>query len=139
MRRSPDEAVLSAIVTTLKASSGVTALVSTRIYNNVPQDTTYPYVVVTLPTTRRQDTWGRAGALGIVDFRVVSQTAGDQEGIRVLDQINRVLDQTKPNLSGHSTLGLAWDQTERYSEVVNGIQTRHHVASCRAWTEQSST
>lgn len=139
MRRSPDEAVLTAIVTTLKASTGVTGLVASRIYNNVPQDTTYPYVVVTLSDTRRQDTYGRAGSLGSVDVRVVSQERGDQEGMRILDHINRALDQTKPTLTGHAMLGLAWDDLTRYQEVVNGVPTRHHCASYRAWTEQSSS
>lgn len=138
-RRSPDEAIVTAIVSTLLSSTGVTGLVATRIYNNVPQNTGYPYVVVALPSGRRQDTLGRFGASSMVDIKAVSQAFGDQEGIRILDQCVRALDFQRPTLNEHTMLGLAYDGTERYQEVANGIVTRHHVASCRAWTEQSST
>ncbi len=139
MRRSADEAVVTAVVTALKASTGVSALVSTRVYNNVPQDTTYPYVVVSLPSAVRMDTFGRFGGLAAVELRAVSQARGDQEGIQILDQVVRTLDFTRPTLTAQTMLGLAYDRSERYSEVINGIVTRHHVASFRAWTEQSST
>lgn len=138
-RRVPDEAVVTAIVTALKASTGLTALVGTRIYNNVPQSETYPYVVVTAPTVRRADTLGRFGGMTLVDLKAISQERGDQEGMRILDQCVRAVNFTEPAMSGHTALGIVWDQTERYQEVVNGIPTRHHVASCRAWTEQSTT
>lgn len=138
-RRSPEEAVVTAIVAALKASTGVTGLVSTRVFNNVPQDTPYPYVVVTAPLVRRADTFGCLGGTTLVDVQAVSQERGDQEGMRILDQCIRTLNFTEPPTTGHTVLGIAWDQTERYQEVVNGIPTRHHVATLRAWTEQTTT
>lgn len=138
-RRSPDQVVVGAVVNALLASTGVTDLVSTRVYNNVPQNTAYPFIRVTLPVTRREDTWGRFGALATVDVDVVSQGFGDLEGSQVLDQIVRTIDFTRPTLSGHTSLGLAWDETNRFAESINGITTRHHVASFRYWTEQSSS
>lgn len=138
-RRSPDEAVIGAIVTALLASTGVTGLVSTRVFNNIDQNTAYPVIKVTMPTTRRQDTLGRFGAKALVDIDVISQAFGDLEGIRIMDQVNRTLDFTKPTLSGHGSLGLSYDETTRYSEVVNNVVTRHHVASFSYWTEQSSS
>lgn len=138
-RRNPDEAVIGAVVSALLASTGVTGLVSTRVYNNVPQNTSYPLVRVTLPTTRRLDTWGRFGAEATVDVDVVSQAFGDLEGTRIIDQCVQTLDFTKPTLTGHASLGLAYDETARFAEMVNGVQTRHHVASFRYWTEQSSS
>ena len=138
-RRSPDQEVLGGVVTALLASTGVTGLVSTRVYNNVPQNTAYPLVKITLPMTHRQDTFGRFGATATVDIDVVSQAFGDLEGTQILDQVVRTLDFTRPTLTGHTSLGLAFDETNRFSEMVNGIQTRHHVASFRYWTEQSSS
>src|SRR5678815_3487664 len=138
-RRSPDQEVIGAVVTALAASTGVTGLVSTRVYNNVPQNTSYPLVKVTLPMTHRQDTFGRYGATATVDVDAISQAFGDLEGTQILDQVVRTLDFTRPNLTGHTSLGLAFDETNRFSEMVNGIQTRHHVASFRYWTEQSSS
>jgi hypothetical protein len=138
-RRSPDAVVIGGVVNALLGSTGVTGLVSTRVYNHVPQNTAYPLVKVTLPTTRREDTLGRYGALGLVDVDVISQGFGDLEGTQILDQCVRALDFEPPATTGHTSLGLNYDETTRFSEVVNGIVTRHHVASFRYWTEQSSS
>lgn len=138
-RRSADEVVIGAVVGALAASTGVTGLVSSRVYNNVPQNTTYPYVHVTLPTSRRADTLGRFGAHATVDVKAVSQAFGDLESARIVDQCVQALDFTKPSLSGHGSLGLSYDEETRFTEMVNGILTRHHVASFTYWTEQSSS
>ncbi len=138
-RRSPDEVVIGAVVSALLSSTGVTGLVSTRVYNNVDQNTAYPLVKVTLPTTRRLDTYGRFGAEATIDVDVISQAYGDLEGTRILDQCVRALDFTRPSLSGHTSLGLRFDDTTRYAEMVNGVLTRHHVGSFTYWTEQSTT
>jgi hypothetical protein len=137
-RTSPIEQDLTGVVTTLKATSAVTALVSTRIYNNVPQDTTYPYIEVTSPTDRAEDTCGRFGALALVDVKAVSQSFGDREAARILNACITALNFVAPALTGHATLGLTWESNDRFREVINGVVTRHHVATFRMWTEQSS-
>lgn len=141
-RRSPIEAVLTGIVTTLKNSTGVTGLVSTRVYNNVPQTQDggpYPYLVVTSPTDRREDTMGRFGASVLVDVKAVSQYQGDKEAAQILDHCRRALNFVQPTVSGHAILGMTWENGDRFLEVVNGIPTRHHVDTFRVWTEQSSS
>ncbi len=137
MRHVAVEAVLTAVVTTLKASAGVMALV-TGVFNHVPQGTAYPYVQVTSPTDRRVDTMGRFGAETLVDVKVVSQAQGDQEAARVLDQCVRALDLQPLTLTDHAGLGIAWESSDRFAEVVNAVITRHHVATFRVWTEQSA-
>lgn len=138
MRRSPVEAVISAIVSRLRASTGVTALV-TGIYNDVPQASAYPYVVVSSPLDKRMDTFGQLGGETMIDVQAISQAHGDQEGVRILDQVGRALDLQPLSTTQHTTFGVAWDQNERYSNVVNGIQTRYHVSTYRVWTGQSSS
>jgi hypothetical protein len=44
-------ALLAGLVTRLKAYTGLTTLVSTRIYSIVPQQTTFPYVVISVRST----------------------------------------------------------------------------------------
>ena len=139
IRRSPVEAVLTGIVTALKNSTGVTGLATGGVYNNVPQSTTYPYVVVTSPTDRREDTFGRFGASIMVDVKAVSQYPGDKEPSQIIDQCIRTLNFQPPSTTQHTVLGVTWNNSERYSEVVNGIVTRHHVASFYVWSEQSTT
>lgn len=138
-RRVPTEVVITAIVAALRGSTGVTGLATGGAFNNVPQGTVPPYVEVTAPTDRREDTIGRFGAITFVDVKVVSQYAGDQEASRILDQCIRALDFQKPAMAGHTCLGLSWENSIRYSDVVSGLTTRYHVATCRVWTEQSST
>ncbi len=138
MRRLAIEPVIAAIVTTLRGSTGLTPLV-TGVYNNVPQGTVYPYVEVTAPTTRRLDTWGRFGLQALVDVKVISQGEGDRDGTRILDQCIRALDFQRPTLTGHTMLGLAFDESVAYPETINGVTTRYHVATFRAWSEQSSS
>lgn len=138
-RRIPVEAVLTAVVTTLKGTTAVTGITTGGIYNNVPQNTPYPYIEVSLPSVRRQDTYGRPGGDSVVQVKVVSQAMGDQEAARISDQCVRALDFQRPSASGHSVLGMAYEDCELYRDVVNGIVTRYHANLFRVWTEQSST
>jgi uncharacterized protein DUF3168 len=145
VRRSPVEHVIGAVVTTLRASTGLTALIgsTTAVYNHVDQGASMPYVVVSAPSDRRMDT-AVFGAETLVNVQVCSQYKGDKEATQVYDQCLRALQPTGSpftvlQTSQHTALGCAWDNSERYSETINGVQTRYHVGIFRVWTEQSST
>ena len=141
MRRSPITAVLTGVVGTLRASTSLTALVgsSTSIYNNVDQGAAFPYVVVTSPTDRPVDTMGAFGVESLVDVKAVSQYRGDKEAADIVDACMGALHFARPTITGHTVLGTAFENGERFHEMVNGIVTRHHVATFRVWTEQSSS
>lgn len=138
-RRSPIRAVLRGFVTTLRASTEVTGRVE-GVYNNVPQGTGYPYIEVSAPTSRRVDTWGILGSEALIDVKVVSQYRGDDEADEIMDYCIRALDLKEPVLTdGHRMLGIAWDSGERFKETVNGVATRYHVGTFRAWSEQTTS
>ena len=137
-RESPNVAILTALVTTLKADSSVTTAATGGVYNNVPQNTDYPYIEVVSPSDRREDTMGKFGAATLVDIKAVSQAFGDKEAAEIIDACITALDLTTPTLGGHVTLGLSWDSGERFRQVINGIVTRYHVATYRVWTEQAT-
>lgn len=140
-RRSPITAVLTGVVSTLRADSGVLALVgsSTGVYNNVEEKAAYPYLVVMSPTDRPVDTMGRFGVETLVDVKAVSQYPGDKEAADLVNAAIAAVHFTRPTVSGHTVLGTAYENGERFQETVNGIITRHHVATFRVWTEQSSS
>jgi len=138
IRRSPVETVIGSVVTALRASTALTALATGGIYNNVPQGTDYPYVEVTSPTDRREDTYGRFGAALLVDVKAISQSQGDQEAARIQDQCVRALNFQPLATTTHTTLGITWESSDRFAEIVNGIRTRYHVGTFRVWTEQTS-
>src|SRR5690242_20171970 len=101
-RRSPDEAILTAVITALRASSDLTALATGGVYNSVPQGTAFPYVEVTVPSSVRQDTFSRYGSEATLDVKSVSQAAGDQEGVRIRSKCIEALNGQNLTLSGHS-------------------------------------
>lgn len=137
MRTSPVEAVLAGVVTTLKASTDVTDAATGGVYNNVPQNTAFPYLEVTSPTDRREDAVGQLGASVLVDVKAVSQFRGDAEAAGIIDAAIQALNGTRPTVTGHTIFGIAWEQSERFREVINGVVTRHHVATFRVWTGQA--
>jgi hypothetical protein len=140
-RRSPITAVITGVIGTLRGNSAITALVgsSTAVYNNVEPKAAYPYLVVTTPTDTPADTMGRFGVSTLVDVRAVSQYAGDKEAADLIDASITALHFQRPTITGHTVLGTAFENGERFQEVINGVITRHHVATFRIWTEQSSS
>jgi hypothetical protein len=140
VRRSPVETVLTSVVSALRSSTGLAALVSsTGVYNNVEQGASFPYVAVTSPSDRRVDTMSRFGAELVVNTQVVSQARGDKEASQILDQVIRALNFATLATTQHVALGITWENSERYSETINGVPTRYHIGMFRVWTEQSST
>lgn len=138
-RTSPVDVVIGAIVTALKNSTGITALTGTRVYNNVPQPTVYPYIEVTSPTDRPQDTCGQFGTSILVDVKAVSQHFGDQEAAQILSHGRRALHFTSSlSVSGFQVFGVNWENGERYRETINGVVTRHQVDTYRVWVGQSA-
>ncbi len=139
IRAIPTEAVLTAIVATLQGTSAVTTLATGGVYNNVPAGTPFPYVEVTAPADRRLDTMGRFGAETVVNVKAVSQAFGDREASRILAACTQALNFASLSLtSPQASLGITWDNSDRYAEVINGVTTRHHVGIFRVWTEQTS-
>lgn len=146
IRRSPVEAVLTAVVAAVRASTGVTGLVgsSTAVYNHVQQGAAYPYVVVTAPSDVRQDTLGRFGSAVDVSVRVVSNTLGDQQAARIHNAIVLALSTESGSnpltlTAPFRSLGVSYETGERYAEEIeNGALIRHHVGLFRVWTEQTS-
>jgi hypothetical protein len=99
----------------------------------------FPYLVVMSPTDRPVDTMGRFGVETLVDVRAVSQYQGDKQAADLIDAAMSALHFTRPTVSGHTVLGTAFENGERFQETINGVITRHHVATFRVWTEQSSS
>lgn len=132
-RRSPDEAILTALVTQLDSAT------THDSYTVVPQGTAAPYLKLTLPTGRRMDTYGRFGASTVVDIDAITAGRSQQAGLRMREDAIEAVNAQALSLSGHTLLGTAWDTNEAFTEMVQGEQYHHHVASFRVWTEQSTS
>lgn len=141
LRRSPITAVLTGVVSTLRADVSVVAAIgsSTSVYNNDEQKATYPQLVVSSPTDRPNDNMANFGSESMIEVRAVSKYHGDKEAGDIINACMSALHFTKPTIAGHTVLGTAFENGERYQEVLNGETIRHHVAMFRVWTEQSSS
>lgn len=139
IRQSPDEAIATAVVTQLRASTGMTGLVSTRTFTVVPSTETFPRVAVNLPTGRRMDTASRFGAHTLVDVDAMSQGNSERDGLRIRSAAIQALNgQTLSLASPFQMLGLTWETNAESEEVINGLRTFHHIATFRVWTEQTA-
>jgi len=139
LRRLPDEALFAAIITALRADATVVATATRGSFTEVPQGTSAPYNKVQAPTASRTDTCGRWGASTVIDVDSVS--AGDTQapGLRMRAAVMSALHAQTLAMTGHTMLGVQWETSEYFPEVVNGLKYHHHVATFRVWTEQSST
>ena len=142
-RRHSDQHVLTSIVTVLRASTGVTGIASRGVHVEVPQGTSPPYVKIAGSiASRRADTQGRFGKQILIDVDSITQGDSQIAGLQLRDAACRALDFVHLTVSlstGQTLLGLAYESDTYYTEIVNAIKTHHHLASFRAWTEQSST
>jgi hypothetical protein len=121
MTRQPaEEAIATAVVATLRADAGVTALASTRTYTRVPQTATKPYLAVSFPTARRMDTASRYGAHTLVDVSAVTEGESERTGVRLRSAVIQALNGQLLTLTApFRTLGITWD-TNRDVSVVDG-------------------
>ncbi len=79
--------VWKAMFTRMTADSALTALVSTRIYDNVPQGTVYPYVNNMNPTMVPYDVKEQEGSECTITIDVWSQYEGNKQADSILERI----------------------------------------------------
>lgn len=137
------EPVLTAMVATLKGSTGVTGLLSSTgaIYNDVPQGATMPYVEVALPTEVRWDTLGCMGKQLTVQVRAVTNgdvDRGDKKGAQILSACIGALHFQRPTVTNHVLGGMVYDTGDTFSELVNGVRIRHTIGIFRVLVTQST-
>lgn len=134
-RRPPDEPILTAFIDLLNGSTSVTG----PNYTHVPQGTLPPYNQITLPSGSREDSYGTFGKTVLVDVHTVTQGASVQAGFRERAAVITALDFQRPTLTGgHEVRGLRIESETYFPEIVNAIETHHHVATFWVWTDQTS-
>ncbi len=132
--------VLTSIVTQLKASSSVTTLATGGVFNNVPQDTAYPYVVVGAPNETRWDCWGAPGKTLSVQVEAVSNSRGDKEAVGILNACIAALHFQRPTVANHNLAGIVYDEGNSYKdpEMVGGVPIYHATGIFRVQLTQST-
>ena len=87
------------ICVALVADSGVTALVSTRICDEPPQNVTYPFVRFGDIQPRSMDTDGTTGAEVTFNVEAYSQTTGRIEATQIAEAVRNALHRSEGSVT----------------------------------------
>lgn len=83
----------------LVANSGVTALVAARVYDEPPQNVTYPFVRFGDIQPRSMDTDGSTGADVTFNIEAYSQTTGRVEATQIAEAVRTALHRQEGSVS----------------------------------------
>lgn len=112
-----DLALQKAIYAKLKNDADIAALVGTRIYDNVPGDTGFPYL--TLGDAQVTD-WGAgdvAGAEHHLPFNVYTRGGGRAEAKAIMGTVNAALKDAELTLEGYRLVNLRFLSAETAREA----------------------
>ncbi len=135
MSNDPANEMQTAIYTALQAETALTSLVSTRIYDNVPQETVYPYVELGEATYQDMGSQTFLGMDGTLTIHSWSQYAGRKQVMQIMEAIYDRLHQGSLTMTGHSLVICRFE----FAEIVkdpDGI-THHGVQRFRVITRRN--
>ncbi len=126
-------ALQKAIHAALAADAGLAAILGPRVYDDVPQGTSFPYVVIGDVTTRDWSTQTQQGHEHIVVIHAWSNQRGRREVQMIIERLDAVLDGAALTLDDHQLINLRvvfWTALRD----LDGA-TYHGVVRLRAVTE----
>lgn len=95
----------SAIYSTLSGDSTLDGLIGDgKIFDDVPQNTSYPYIVIGLETTRDEGTATLDGKIYNVDIHVWSQYRGQKQIKEVMERLHNIFNNSTISVSGANSV-----------------------------------
>ena len=110
-------------------------LLSGRIYDAVPGDTVFPYIVIGADTMRRWDTKSYSGSNLTLSLHVWAQEAGRSMVKKIMMHMEEALLEVPLELENHHLVMLSTEFVQSYMEKDN--QTAHGIMRLRALTHQA--
>ena len=126
-------ALQSAVFAALTADATLQSLIDTRLYDAVPLNPTFPYVVLGDGKETNADTATEEGSEHQFNVTVWSQGGGHQESKSIADAVRFRLNNATLSLDGHALVDLRFVDCE-YARQSDG-QTYSATLSFRAVTE----
>jgi len=113
--------VLQKAIAALKANAGVTALVGTRIYNHIPQNSTqfagtFPYMLVRWDNASQWDTKDSQGFDGEIRVDAWTENQGDKDILQIVDAVNSALHNNELTLTAGENLILRYENATYFTE-----------------------
>lgn len=116
----------SAIYSTLSGDSTLDSLVgNNKIFDNVPQDTAYPYVRIGLETASDVGTKSLDGNVHRVDIEVWSQYRGQKEIKEIMERLYNIFNNSTISVTGADSVMSYVVNTATIVEADN--LTRHGI------------
>jgi hypothetical protein len=125
--------IQKAVYDTLKNSAVLLAKV-TGVYDNVPQETKYPYVTIGDDTGIEYDTDDSTGIEATITVHIWSRKSGRKEIKKIMKIIYDVLHRTTLIISGYECIGCDWEFSETFLDPDG--QTKHGVTRFRILAEE---
>ena len=132
--------VQQAIYTALTGAAAVTALVGTRIFDHVPQDTwpassgtTFPpYIVIGDATATEFDTKTEDGMEQAITIDIWSRYRGMSEIKRIMEAIVDTLDRASLSVTGHTLVDIRYEFSDTMPDP-DGL-TQHGIQRFKIFT-----
>jgi hypothetical protein len=126
--------IQEAVFKRLKDYEPLTDLIS-AVYDHVPQNAVYPYVVIGDDTSIAWDTDDSLGSESTLTIHVWSRLRGRKETKLIQEQIYNALNRYELEITGLHTIDIISEFAETFLDA-DGI-TRHGVQRFRLITEES--
>lgn len=104
------------------------------VFDHVPQNTKYPYVVIGEDTGLQWDTDTSDGVNSTITVHVWSRERGRKETKEIMDIIHRVLHRSELNISTLTSVFCYWEFSESFMDTDG--KTRHGVTRFRILAEE---
>lgn len=148
MSTSAMRAVGEAIAGVLMADATLTSMVQENvlvpgdpaIFDDVPENQSYPLVVISLASETPWHTMGGASAgLGwkvLQRIHIYSRAQGETEALRILERIVTLLNFQPLTVAGYSTVIVEYERGRVLLEDIDKIETRHIPAEFAVMVHQ---
>lgn len=128
--------VSAAVYSTLNVA-GLTALVSTRIYDNPPQNPTFPCVFFTVRERRIGSMGPASGGPDELELRVYVYTASQstKDAQTITQKVKELLRDKALTVTGYTQAGRVFheDTLEPTLEEITGVRVLEQVSIFRLW------
>lgn len=122
----------TAIYSALSGDSNLTSTLGASVFDEVPDQSSYPFVALGEETVVEYDTKDLDGASHTINIHVWSQYKGAKETKQIMDRIHTLLHDSSLSVSGFNLIRMQFE----FSDIMrdpDGV-TRHGVMRFRAIT-----
>jgi len=128
MPKSALEPASEAVYTLLNVTA-MTNLATGGVYQDVPQDTAFPYLAFEVRETDTNGTLGQIFYQVGVDVHVWSQYEGNQEADRIVSKAVELMTYQTPSMSNFTAILIVHDGSNAFPDLdINGVATKHLVS-----------